>query len=249
MRKIVCVILVLVNILVANAQIINIENKRIYDDSAKFSGKLKFKVMGIKNTVETFDFGNSIYLQYKKNNYKWLLLTDINYISVDSIVSDNSGFAHLRYTNKLSEEIALELFTQAQFNKAMHVDLRALVGGGFRLTAINSGNTNLFYGLSCFYEHEENQTDNETFDLGRLSTYLTYHILIGESTEISNTTYFQPVINNMTDQRIFNELSITLQIVKKLSFEASYYILYDSNSPKNIPNTNWKYENKLSLSF
>jgi len=68
----------------------------------------------------------------------------------------------------------------------------------------------------------------------RLSTYLSLSAQpFSKNFTISNTTYYQPVLNNFTDVRLSSQTSMEFIISKKLTFTSIFSITNDTYSLRN----------------
>jgi hypothetical protein len=60
------------------AQVINIEGKRFLKDSNGFIGRADLNFNINQNTQQVLFFGTNVHIQYKKNKYKILAITDFH---------------------------------------------------------------------------------------------------------------------------------------------------------------------------
>lgn len=249
MNRFLALFLLLLNLTFAWGQVVNIENKRFYNDTTKFTGRAKFETLGFKNISNVFNFGGSINLQYHWGKSKLMFVGDIFYLISDSFLVDDNAYGHLRYNYQLNNLITFEAYLQAQFNKILKISSRTLGGAGVRLNVYADAHNKLFYGLSALYEHQVDNPDHLEWNAVRMSTYFTYHLQVTHMIELANTFYYQPNISNISDKRLLNEFSIMIDATKWLTFESSFYILYANVHGIDMPDNVWRYDNKIVINF
>ena len=249
MRRYIFIAIIILNFSVLKAQVVNIENKRFYNDTSKFTGRAKFETLGFKNVSNVFNFGTSINLQYHEGRNKLMFVGDIFYLISDSFVVDDNAYAHLRYNYQINSLVTFEAYLQSQFNRILKISSRTLGGAGVRLNLLADKHNKLFYGLSLLYEHQVDKPDQLEWSAVRASTYLTYHFQITHFAELANTFYYQPNIRNIYDKRLLDEFSIMIDATKWLTFESSFYILHANVHGIDMPDNIWRYDNKLVINF
>ena len=84
------------------AQIINIESRRIITDTVGWSGDLGISVSASKAAKSFFTFNGKGHLQFKTNKDLFLAILNYNLVHAGGEDFGNSGFGHLRYNRKLS---------------------------------------------------------------------------------------------------------------------------------------------------
>jgi hypothetical protein len=218
-----------------SAQIVNIENKRIYDDTAGWSGSLDGGFSAAQNSQLYYSMNFRPRVQYKTRKNYFLLLTDLSYTGSQSQTYANSGMTHFRYARRIGNSPwKWESYTQVQYNQLLNQKIRSLVGSGIRWKMIDTNNVRFFSGTSAFYEYEELQTDAVTNRAVRWSNYLSWFITSKKGFSFTGVTYYQPMINRFSDFRFSGQYSIGINIAKRLDLRFEYSIFYDSNPPINV---------------
>jgi len=249
MRRKLFILLFILNLYGLSAQVVNIENKRFYNDSSKFTGRAKFETEGFKNIETVFNFGGSINLQYHHGPHKLMFVGDMNYLVSDSTVVDNIAYAHLRYNYQLTKIVTLEAYVQYQFNKILKISSRSLGGAGVRLKIFDNAHNKIFYGLGAFYEKQIDTPDQLEWTAARMSSYLTYHLQITHFMELANSFYYQPNISRLSDKRLLDEFSIMIDATKWLTFESTLAFIHANVHGIDMPDNIWRYDNKLVINF
>jgi hypothetical protein len=118
----------------------------------------------------------------------------------------NKGSAHMRYNYSFSDSMAVELFTQVEFNEFLRLDLRTLGGVGLRSLLAESDTTTVFMGAGYMYEVESyNSSSVAEADLdstvNRATTYISVESNPSEVNSGTLTAYFQPNISDFSGYR------------------------------------------------
>lgn len=236
---IVCFLLLIGSV---DAQIVNIENKRIYDDTSGWSGAVDASLSAVRNKDLLLTGSFRPRVQFKTRYHYGLFITDWVYSKGADRVFANSGMVHLRYAYRLGKHIdsaakspwKWETYAQVQYNQLLDQRLRALGGSGLRWKALDKKGLRFFAGTSVFYEHEELQSTGELITDFRWSSYISCFIDPRPSWNFSATAYFQPVVNNYTDLRILGQYTLTFQFLKRIDFRLEYNTFYDARPPLGV---------------
>lgn len=254
MKKIMFLFICLVTMTIqVNSQIVNIENKRLSTKKDGFSGSVDLNFKLTYATKQLFQIGDKIKIAYtKKRNYV-MFLTDHSLVkSNTSGEFVNKGFEHLRYNYKLkdSSRVVYEVFHQGQFNKIQKINLRLLVGTGFRFKVVDKKNFQLNLGTSIMGEYEELVLDELTVSQDILSSnYLSFDAQLTETFGINSITYFQPKFIDYGNYRLANETYLRFKFNKFLTFKIVYSLSHDSRDIENVRKTNYTLSNTLSFKF
>jgi len=247
--RLIFLIVVLKLSLSLSSQVVNVEHKRNKADTIKYSGKIDFSLSATKTTENILATRNTMQLQKYEDKSTYILLSDINFMSVDTQKYLNNGFFHLRYNYLLYQDwLIAEGFTQIQFNKVQKILRRFLWGGGFRYNVLDIDNYKLSAGNAMMYEFEF-YLDNSYNDFIRLSNYIAAEININDKFKFKHTTYFQPKIDNFNIYRLHSESAIVSSITDKLKLSIVFNLSYDTAPPVDVQNTFYTFTNGLSYVF
>ncbi|MDD2527471.1 MAG: DUF481 domain-containing protein [Lentimicrobiaceae bacterium] len=239
----------------ATAQVLNIERERLKTDTTGLAGSVKVNVNLIKNVEKLTEIGFFSHLQYKTPRSLYLLLLDYNLIKSVKDDFSNKGMSHLRFNYKLTPVVSLEIFTQAQFNKVLGINFRALAGAGPRFKVIGNDHFRLYSGLAWMIEHEEPvKIESDLYQMPvetvhRASSYLSFTINVTDNLLITNTTYYQPRPDKFNDYRISTDLAAIFKITEMMSFSFSYVYLYDKVPSVGVPDLVYTIKNSLIIDF
>jgi Protein of unknown function, DUF481 len=236
------------------SQIVNIEDKRIrLGDSITFKGfvDLGFNVFKNDKTLMTARAtGQLEKLAFKKHFF--LMIGGYNFAKAEGQSFLNDGFIHLRYNYGLTDKWILEAFTQGQYNERTNILFRGLVGSGLRLK-LKSGEKNRFY-IGLAYIFEQNQYNRDlipTQNNHRMSSYFSYNLGLTNNSRLVHTTYFQPLLNDFTNNRLSSEATLLFNFTKYLVFRATFNTSYDNDPrlPDTIPDWIYTWTNGLRWDF
>lgn len=214
-------------------QVVNIENRRIYDDTSGFSGAFDATFSYIQNKDYFYNLNLRNRLQYKNKKHYLLLLNDFFYSGGEKVYA-NFGMSHLRYAYRIKQSTwKLESYAQIQYNQLLNQKLRSLIGFGIRDKFIDSDKIKLFAGTSIFYEYEEIQPNNEFNRDFRWSNYLSWFMNF-KHFSFSGTSYYQPNLKTFKDYRFAGQYSLETKISKKLRLKMDINLFYDSKPPDNV---------------
>lgn len=224
------------------SQIVNIENRRIYDDTIGWSGAIdaSFSAFRNKDLLLTGAFRPRV--QYKTRYHYWLFLTDWVYSKGADRVYANSGMVHLRYAYRLGNHLdssrkspwKWESYGQVQYNQLMDQRLRALAGSGLRLKVLDKKGFRVFAGSSFFYEYEELQSTGQLIRDVRWSNYVSWFLNPVSSWNFTAATYVQPVVDDFFDIRIMGQYALSFNFVKRVDFRLEYNTVFDTKPPSGV---------------
>lgn len=231
-----------------NAQVINIESKRFFNDTNGFAGRVDANFNATQNTQQIISFGLNVHVQYRKNKHRVLTISDLAFVKAGNNDFVNAGYQHLRYNYKLLSFLTLEAFTQAQYNRILLLDRRYLFGIGPRFKLIKKERFKMY--SACLYMYEYQVQDNETLfkNNHRLSAYLTFNINFGRM-EFSSTTFYQPNLVDFSDYRIANNSVFEIIVTRHLNFKADLNLLFDTRQPAKIPALVYTLRGGVSFKF
>ncbi len=229
--------------------VVNIEQKRIVTDTIGWAGSVNLNFQFNKDVDEQYALSTSSHVQYKTERSLYLVLGNLRFLEAGEKRFINSGFAHFRFNRKFGEVLRWEAFAQTQFNKILQVNQRFLIGTGPRLKLFSNEKFILYQGTLYMYEYEEVIAPATIHNDHRLSAYLSGSWKPSDKASISGTWYFQPLIEDFTDNRISGQLKLKLSISTKLKFTTSFNYLHDTRPPQDIPNEAYRLTNGLEFQF
>ena len=208
------------------AQLVNIESKRMQTDSIRFvlNSDLLFNYTD-NNGAYILQIGSNLATQFKSKdlNSIFFLIGNVNLIRSKNEDFQNSWFLHARFNQKLSQLLRLEAFVQNQNNKKLTINQRNLIGVGLRLKLFATTTSIAYVGNSYMYEIETiNSTDQKFFN-HRNSSYISLNTsLVKYNLNLTGSFYFQPLYDNIGNHRILSQFKAEVPLTKRISFSALY---------------------------
>mgnify|MGYP001183645163 CR=1 FL=1 len=235
------------------AQIVNIEEQRITgtSDSVHWYGHLRLGANLVKVQDEVLQLNANGQVEHKIGKNLLLFLLDARFLRAGGTEFNNAGFAHLRYNRKLTDPLSMEFFTQAQYNRLLFMQLRALGGGGLRYRLFKSANgkNRVYAGAAYLYEHNRFTDDTADRNWHRLSSYLSFTFRPWQGVTLVSTTYFQPKITYWSNHRFATEWRLDMPLGKKLNFFTDFTLQTDKALPVDAPVSTYAWQNGLTYKF
>ncbi len=229
------------------AQIVNMESQRFHRDSAGWSGSIAGNLSLNNNGQEVFSANANAHVQFQHNKDLYLLLGNYGFLKGNGQAFIDNGFLHFRYNHKLGPVVRWEAFLQEQENAITLIRSRFLVGTGPRFKIVSSKKLKLYAASLAMFEHEQQIGKSDSEDKVRSSSYLSFTLLPGKTTEFISTTYYQPVFFDGEDYRLLNELSLNIKTGKKVSVNLNWTYQYDSRPAAGIQKYNYNLSTGIEL--
>lgn len=250
LKTIVSLLLLLASFL-SVAQIVNIEERRITgtNDTTNWYGFLRLGANLVKVQDEILQLNATGQVQYKKNRHLTLLLLDGKFLRAGNTDFNNAGFSHLRHNFKITEKLVLEAFAQAQYNRLLLIEFRALTGSGlrYRLFKDESGKNRIYAGSAYLFEHNRFVEIAGEKNWHRWSNYVSFTFQPWENLKLINTTYYQPQIGDFENYRFSTETRLDLPLGKRLSFSVDFTYSIDQSLPETAPVSTYAWMNSLTF--
>jgi len=238
--------------LVSIAQIVNIENKRIYDDTLGWSGAIDASMSQVKNDQLFFNLAFRTRVQYKTKRHYYLILLDEQFSGSSSATYSNSGMAHFRYAYRLQRKNAerkspwkWESFAQVQYNSVLDLQFRGLTGTGLRWKFTDKDWGKMFLGSSVFIEHEVIRSSADEYSDLRWSNYLSWYLNVSKKISFTGATYIQPNTERFKDYRFMGQYALLFSVFKRLDLRAEFNGFYDSAPVPGV--NNWVYSSVFGI--
>lgn len=221
--------------MLANGQIVNIEDKRKALDSLGWFGQLDLNGSLAKNNNTVLTAGGGLRLDRLGQRGNVLFLADYRLVQVSGANATNAGFGHLRYGWELKDKWRWEGFTQLQYNEQLRLKLRFLAGTGVRRRLLKSDKSRAYLGILYMYEYDE-MTDSEiVYRDHRLSNYLTIRAQISPAISLASTTYYQPRLPDFNVPRISSVANLALSLTSALRFTTNFSLTHDRRVNQDFP--------------
>ncbi len=229
----------------AQGQIVNIESARMQSDTTGWKGSAQMGFTYTKNTNKVLDFVSGAHVQYKTKKDLYLLLGNTELLKNGGNSLINNSFLHLRYNRKFTSHMRWELFGQIQNNAVTGIDFRFLAGTGPRIKLTESPKFRSYLGLSAMYEYERDKVavvgQPRTIRRdARGNIYHSFSLRPEPGTEMISTLFVQPLLFDIADYRILEQLSFRIKPGKHFSARFDVNYLFDTHPATGQPKTNFR---------
>ncbi len=208
------------------AQLVNIEAKRMQTDSTRFVLKADLHANYSDNNGEyVLRIASNVSTQLKSKNLKniYFLVLNHNLVRTKDEDFQNAWFAHIRYNHKITDVFRLEAFVQDQSNTQLTISKRKLVGAGVRIKLLDTKKTISYFGNTYMYEIENLNNSGQRFFNHRNSSYLSLNRSFEKvNLLLTGTIYFQPLYRAIKNQRILSQFKAELPLTKVIGISALY---------------------------
>lgn len=223
----------------APAQVINIENARMQTDTTGWKGEVNGNFSLVNNGIKLWQTGADAHVQFKTEKDLWLALAHYGLQKGAGIKFSDQALVHLRYNRKLNDVWRWEIFTQLQNNVVNQVRSRFLAGTGPRLKLSGSKTFRLYIATAIMYEYErESGSANIMHRDARGSNYISFTLTPAAHIELNATTYYQPLLQQLSDYRVLTQARLKMKAGKNFSVQMRWNYLRDSapagSSPKEV---------------
>lgn len=198
-------------------------------DKPCFSSTIEAALETKRGNSDTDSYKASARVTYDSNTtyVAWAEISGA-YGKANGVENTNKLFSHARYIHALTEEtIRSEVFLQLENDEFKNINSRALGGLGarFKLQDILQ-NSRGYLGIGAFYEDIvfDNPLINPSEENIRANAYFAYSINLNNDSSIAYTLYYQPKLNELSDNVQSHELELKLSLYKNLflKFTLSY---------------------------
>lgn len=256
MRKItafiICFTVFLCTTLFSVGQIVNVESARMQSDTTGWMGSagVNFSLTQSVAKIIYLQLENHIQYKTKKNKDLWLLLTTYGFQKGGPSNFVNNSLAHLRYNHKMNPWLRWEIFGQVQNNLITQIRSRILFGTGPRFKICSTEILRLYAAILFMYERESEKTRPVVHhnDI-RNSSYISFTLTPNKGIEVISTTYFQPLVNKVSDWRILNQATVKMKFGKHFRFSLTWDYLHDRFPAGTAPETTYSLKNGIEYEF
>lgn len=242
--------------LLTSAQILKIDKSFLTSDSVKFKGVLDatFALNNQSSTAEEQNtyvgINTNLDLIYFAPKSATLLISGLDYFKIGDGPVIYNGTAHLRQIFQRKAIFSPEVYTQVQFDESRNMQLRWLMGGGYRWAIQQKKNT-FFAGMGAFREHEKWQDEGVVVkDLWKLNMYLSSDISFSSSTSLNAIAYYQTGYDREVSSlrnRVSGQLELKNEVNDQLKVKLTSSIFWDQQPI--IPLNTFVYEMHFGLEY
>lgn len=235
--------------------IVSMESVHLGKPPQGFKGSFDTSVDAEYGNTESASVSTGVKLEWAEDQNTDFVLANYQYGESSRVKVKNNSFVHLRHIHQLNNEVAWEAFSQLSRNEFTRLNLRALIGGGARLTLGDSGEKRAIYlGLGGFYEREALDIDTSGGDTNTETTlrgnvYLVMKYQFNQHVFMVSSTYYQPAVDEVSDYRAIENASLVSQLTDDLSLKLAIDIQHDNKPPPDVKETDASITIGFSVDF
>lgn len=246
-RQSATVVVFVLSSLIGLSQVVNIENKRLANDTSIWAAQAGFRFNMVQNTQRSFDLGGYGAVQYNRGIHRFFFVTDFNLNKVEENAFTNTGFQHIRYQRAWRGPVYWEAYTQLQYNKPLRIDVRWVVGAGPRILVKQQDDLRVAIGTSIMYEHEADRVNELYYNDIRSSNYVSAAFKVEPNLQLTAILYYQPLIGDASDQRVALEAQLRVTPTRRFAFDTRINLQNDTKMAPGVPNLNYVWQNTFSI--
>lgn len=219
-----------------------IENKN------PFSGKFDLGLSYTKNTEEIFQFNNVFELKYETKKQVLLLNNKISFInkrSEENLL--NKGNQDVQYSFK-KNHVNSNISIHHLYDISRSIKRRWSTGIGFSTNLLKKDENSVTVGITGLKEFEITTTNEEKLT-NRLESACNFSFQINKNVKLEGFTKFQPNIDQFSDYRLNNYLSIRINLNSQFLLNINNIFNFDNMPEQGIPNTDYQIINSISYTF
>jgi len=241
----------------AAAQIINVQSQ-IKDVPEGISGNIEGKLEWTTGSRTLLVLGGALRTFYRRGDNLVFGVASAKYGRIldgsPATLIESKTFGHVRYRREVRPWLLGEVFLQNETDRFRRLTTRSLAGAGPRFVVTRHDIVDSFIGLAYMIEYEKLLTDDH-IDAGsqqwehRASAYAVASIKPSKEISLSQTTYFQPKLNDPRDYRVLMETSLIVKLSRGLALKNSFVLNYDAAPPATVPKLSSMVETAFEWQF
>jgi putative salt-induced outer membrane protein YdiY len=222
--------------------IVSMEDVHLGKPPEGFTGAFELDLAFEGGNTDQAGAATGVKFQWTRAKVTDFILANYAYGESAGVTNKNRGFAHYRHIHRLDAELAWEGFSQLSADEFTNLRVRALLGGGVRLTLGEVNESKAFFlGLGAFYEREKLDTqlpdEDDTENALRANTYLVIKYQFNAHVSLVSTSYYQPKLGEFSDFRAIENFSLQSKLTEDSSLKIGLDIAHDSEPPRDIRKT------------
>lgn len=230
--------------------ITNVEEKRAADDQLGWSGKAEVGFDAESGNNEKRKWNLGLNGNWQNDNKRFFTWGSRSYESSNGERTDDDTFIHSRLVLNRREIWSEEFYAQYERDPFAALAHRALIGAGMRYQHAFDEQTRLYQGLGFFHEEVRERVldEDNSSQLTRLSLYTHIQWRLAYS-KLQSTLYFQPSVDEPSDQRALWQLALTLPLGTHTDIKWQWQSRWDTRPPEGTEYHNHQTQLKLVVRF
>jgi hypothetical protein len=165
-----------------------------------------------------------------------------------------AGLHHVRAVRTVSTRLAVEAFTQLNYDTPQRLRWRSLLGGGARLRVLRLDSGSVHLGTSAMYEHErldlpDTARHPRQTDVLRWSSYLSARLALNAGVAVVIGAYGQPRFDEPGDVRAILNATLVAPLGRVAGLTATVTWRYDSRPPADVRRYDFELRQGVTVAF
>ena len=221
-----------------------------------FSLAANFGYEGARGNTNLNKTDLEMFSEYHFRHHIFRIVGGFNFLNSGGDRITSNIYSQVRYNYVFTGRLQSFMFYQLQNNEILLIRRRELAGAGIRISLLNSDSAKIRVdaGIGGMYENELLNEKSSEMPPGmanhyfRMTDFLSARYRSGK-VKVVDVLYYQPLIRQFSDFRLYNDLTLQFAIQKHLSFGAGITYRYDSRPPGNLKRYDIGIKNSIILSF
>lgn len=233
-----------------NAQVVNMESRRIKTDTLGWSGSVEGLLKTTKKKSLIFDGEFASVIQHKRKKDEYMFVLEYDLLKEANKNLKRQLMVHLRNTHQLTQTFSLEAFLQYQNDEATKMKHRFLAGGGGRLRLAQSERFSAYLGIALMYEYDEEDVEPVIYKNEiRNSSYFSFTYTPAPFVSLISTTFYQPRLDNFSDFRILTQETLAFNVTKNFDIIFNLDFLYNTTPVVGVPKSTFEFKSGFKYKF
>ena len=232
------------------AAITNIEEKRGVKDEDGWKSRLELGFDLESGNTDQREWSIAANTAWQNRTDRFFAWLDRSYESTNGTKSDDNTFFHGRFVHNHLAEWSQEAFAQYERDPFDALMYRALVGTGVRHGVRLSADGRWYQGIGLFHEQvrEQDEEGEYTNQLTRANLYTHLQWQLAHSL-LQTTLYFQPSIDEPSDQRALLQMSVTMPMSASMDLKWLWQSSWDTEPPEGTEYQNHQTQLRFVIRF
>lgn len=221
-------------------------------EKAGLHGNIGASLETKRGSTDKDNYKSGVRLTYD-NNLSYVTWGEVSgeYGESNNIEDTNKLYIHLRHIHSITDEVVrLELLAQVQKDKFKLINNRTLYGAGARFKLFELfENSKGYFGVGAFNEYISYTSNEADENALRGNSYLTYSASLNQNTSLSYTFYYQPILNEFSDNIQLHKFQLRINVYEKLYLNFNIAYDYDSKPPIGLVKEDFYQETALVFDF
>ena len=229
---------------------VNVEPFRAKLEKEGIGGEGRASLTAFSGNTSGTVMGASLLVGGQQAPHMAFLSMSGDYAHLNGQAQVSRGFGHARYNLELAEPLWAEVFAQLQSDRFRRIRARELAGVGPRFGLLRRDTIKLFLGVAYMAEHtllDPEVSIQRPALVHRVSSYVALTLKAGSRIVLSNMTYLQPRIDELSDHNLLSVSTAQFEVTEVLKTQLDLSLRHESVTPPDVERTDVEFKSSLVL--